>query len=37
MKLFAKKIDIFQSLTIFTTSSILDVWKGSEYATVHLL
>ena len=34
MELFAKLINDFQSLTIFTKISMLDVRLGSEYATV---
>ena len=28
------KVKLVQSLTIFSKSSILDVWQGSEYASV---
>ena len=34
MEHFAKTIDGFKLVTIFTKCSILDVWKGSEYANV---
>ena len=34
MKLFAKVVYSFQSLAIFGKSSILDIWIGSEYASV---
>ena len=30
---FVKKVNDFQSLTIFAKSSILNVWLGSEYAS----
>ena len=30
---FAKIVDDFQPLTIFTKSSILDVWQGPEYVS----
>ena len=33
MERFAQIVDGFQSLTIFTKRSILDVWKDSEYAS----
>ena len=28
------KVKLFESLTFFSESSILDVWQGSEYASV---
>ena len=28
------KVKLFQSLTIFSKSSILDVWQGSEYVSI---
>ena len=31
MIIFAKLVNSYTSLTIFVKSSILDVWKGSEY------
>ena len=31
MELFVKIVDSFQSSTIFTKRSILDLWQGSEY------
>ena len=34
-KLFAKIINSWKSLSIFTKSSIFDVWQGSEYASGH--
>ena len=34
MKAFLKIVNVFQSLTIFAKSSILDVWQGSEYVSV---
>ena len=33
MDLFAKKIDGWKLLTIFAKSSILDVWRNSDYAS----
>ena len=33
MKLFAKKVNGWKSLTIFAKSYIFDVQMGSEYAT----
>ena len=33
MKRFAKIINSFKPLTIFTKHSILDIWQGSEYAS----
>ena len=33
IELFAKIVNGFQPLIIFTKSSILDVWQGSEYAS----
>ena len=35
MKHLQKIADGFYPLTIFTKRSILDVWQGSEYATIH--
>ena len=34
MELFAKIMNSFQPLTILEKRSILDVWQGSEYASV---
>ena len=34
MKVFEKIVDGFQLITIFAKSSILDIWQGSEYASV---
>ena len=34
MKQFVKIVKEFESLTIFTKGSILDVWEGTEYASV---
>ena len=34
MKLFVKLVNGFQPLTVFEKSFILDVWEGSEYASV---
>ena len=34
IELFSKIVNSFPSLTIFEGSSILHVWKGSEYASV---
>ena len=34
MKFFVKIVNDFQQSTIFTKSSIVDVWQGSEYASV---
>ena len=33
MDFFAKILNNFQLLTIFAKGSILDVWRGSEYAS----
>ena len=33
-ELFAKTVNSWMPLNIFTKSSILDVWQGSEYASV---
>ena len=33
MKRFAKIVNGYKLLTIFTKRSILDVWQGSEYAS----
>ena len=37
MDLLAKTVKGFQLLTIFTKSSILDVWLSSEYASDNLV
>ena len=34
MKRFAKIVNGIKALTIFAKCSILDVWHGSEYASV---
>ena len=34
MELYLKIVNVFQPLTIFANSSILDVWQGSEYVSV---
>ena len=34
MERFAKIVNNFQPLTIFTNRSILDIWEGYEYAYV---
>ena len=34
MKIFSKIFKGFQLLTVFLKTSILDVWQGSEYASV---
>ena len=34
MKRFTKIVINYESLTIFAKCSILDVWQGSEYASV---
>ena len=31
METFVKKVNIFLPLTILAKSSILDIWRGSEY------
>ena len=33
MERFAKIVNGYQLLTIFTKRSILDIWQGSEYAS----
>ena len=33
MALLAKIVGVFQPLTVFVKSFILDVWQGSEYAS----
>ena len=35
IELFSKIVNSFYSLTIFAKSSILDVWKGSEYTSLN--
>ena len=35
MEVFAKIVNGFQLITIFAKSSFLDVWQGSEYATIN--
>ena len=37
MELFAKITNVFQPLSIFLKSSILDIWLGSEYASLNNL
>ena len=34
MELFAKMVNGLKLLTVFTKSSILDVWQGSEYDSI---
>ena len=35
MELFVKKVNGIKTLNVFEKSSILDVWQGFEYASVH--
>ena len=34
MERFAKQVNVFQPLTFFAKRSILNVWQGSEYASI---
>ena len=34
MKLLPKIVNVFEPLNIFTKNFILDVWRGSDYASI---